>query len=139
MKNIILIIAVLWLTGCASTLRPISNATHGDILEAGIYQQTATPTPTISEAVTAVPTMAPAIEQQPQQTATPRPIPTAVPRIVTHIVQHGDTLSKIARHYNVTVDQIVRHNNITNPNLISVGQELVIRLTPQGNEGQGMG
>lgn len=137
MKNTILIIAVLWLTGCASTLRPISNATHGDILEADIYQQTATPIPT--ETATAVSTTASAIEQQPQQTATPRPIPTAVPRVVTHIVQHGDTLSKIARHYNVTVDQIVRHNNIVNPNFISVGQELVIRLTPQGNEGQGMG
>ena len=44
----------------------------------------------------------------------------------TYIVVKGDTLSKIAKRYNTTVDNLVRANNIKNKNIIHVGQELVI-------------
>ncbi len=46
------------------------------------------------------------------------------PRI--HIVRYGDTLTKIARWYGTTVWAICRANNIWNPNLIYVGQRLII-------------
>ena len=45
----------------------------------------------------------------------------------TYIVQKGDTLSKIAKKYNTTIDALVKANNISNPNLIKVGQELIIK------------
>lgn len=55
---------------------------------------------------------------------------------VTITVQAGDTLAELAYKYGTTVESIVRLNNIQNPNLIYVGQTLVIRTTEnsQGNE-----
>lgn len=43
-----------------------------------------------------------------------------------YYVKSGDTLSKIAKEYNTTVDAIVKANNIANPSLINVGQVLTI-------------
>lgn len=43
-----------------------------------------------------------------------------------YVVQAGDTLSSIAQKFGTTVEAIVRANNITNPNLIFVGQVLMI-------------
>lgn len=43
-----------------------------------------------------------------------------------YTVQRGDTLSSIARRFGVTVSEIVQANCICNPNLIFVGQRLVI-------------
>lgn len=45
---------------------------------------------------------------------------------ITYIVKYGDTLSNIAREYNTTVQSIAVENNIKNPNLIFVGQRLII-------------
>lgn len=45
---------------------------------------------------------------------------------IKHIVKSGDTLSQIAQWYGVTVQEIVDKNDIENPNLIYVGQELII-------------
>ncbi|MBN1658596.1 MAG: LysM peptidoglycan-binding domain-containing protein, partial [Anaerolineae bacterium] len=44
----------------------------------------------------------------------------------THIVKAGENLTQIARMYGVTVDAIVRANNLWNPNVIYVGQCLII-------------
>jgi len=46
---------------------------------------------------------------------------------VTYTVKAGDTLYAIAARYNTTVSKIVADNNISNPNLISIGQRLIIR------------
>lgn len=43
-----------------------------------------------------------------------------------YTVVKGDTLSKIAKKYNVTVKDLMERNNIDNPNKIWVGQMLVI-------------
>lgn len=48
------------------------------------------------------------------------------PSMTIYIVQRGDTLWKIAKRYNVTIDSIVRANNIANPDSIVPGQQLVI-------------
>jgi lipoprotein-anchoring transpeptidase ErfK/SrfK len=44
----------------------------------------------------------------------------------THIVEPGQELALIARQYGVDMEDIVVLNNITNPDLLFVGQELVI-------------
>ena len=44
----------------------------------------------------------------------------------THTVQTGDSLSKIAAQYGVTVISLVEANNIANVNLITVGQVLQV-------------
>ncbi|MFO7664235.1 MAG: LysM peptidoglycan-binding domain-containing protein [Chloroflexota bacterium] len=64
---------------------------------------------------------------------TPIPPPSPPPTgNITYVVQPGDTLSKIARQYGTTVQAIVQANNIPNPNLIYVGQVLVIPGTTGG-------
>ncbi|SHM20048.1 spore coat assembly protein SafA [Caldanaerovirga acetigignens] len=48
------------------------------------------------------------------------------PYMTIYIVQKGDTLWKIAKRYNVTLDAIIKANNIANPDLIYPGQKLII-------------
>ena len=45
---------------------------------------------------------------------------------IRYIVKRGDTLSRIARNYNVTVASLARTNNIKNINLIRIGQCILI-------------
>ena len=52
---------------------------------------------------------------------------------IIYTVQRGDTLSKIAREYNVTVAHIVELNDITNPNLIYPGEKLRITESDVAN------
>lgn len=63
-------------------------------------------------------------------TVTPAPV-TATPTDAAgaslyHVVQLGDTLGKIGGKYGVTVAAIVQANNIKNPDLLWVGQKLLI-------------
>lgn len=44
----------------------------------------------------------------------------------TYVVQAGDTLGAIAARFKTTVAALVKANNITNPNVIQVGQNLII-------------
>lgn len=55
------------------------------------------------------------------------PAPTSPPGgPVSYVVQPGDTLFRIAVRYRVTVLQLIQANGILDPNLIFVGQTLVI-------------
>ncbi|MBD7894306.1 C40 family peptidase [Limosilactobacillus sp. Sa3CUN2] len=44
----------------------------------------------------------------------------------TYVVKSGDTLSELAVHFNVTLNDLVSWNHIQNPNLIYVGQQLLV-------------
>lgn len=46
--------------------------------------------------------------------------------ITAYSVQQGDTIWKIAKRYNTTLDEIVEMNNIENVNMLSVGQKILI-------------
>lgn len=66
----------------------------------------------------------------------PKPIdpsPDEIKNVVYYTVKRGDTLSKIAELYGVTVEQIVELNNIQNPNLIYAGEELQITTSDKPN------
>ena len=52
------------------------------------------------------------------------PLPDEGPRTVT--VESGDSLGKIAKRFDRTVDQFMRANGISDPNLLRVGQVLVV-------------
>ena len=55
------------------------------------------------------------------------PAPTRAPaQNETYIVRAGDTLAQIAAQFGVSLQELMRANKLTNPNLISVGQQLVI-------------
>ena len=46
---------------------------------------------------------------------------------ITYVVKAGDTLSGIAKRYKTTYQRLAQVNNISNPNLIRVGQKIVIK------------
>ena len=52
--------------------------------------------------------------------------PSTRPSMLFYVVQPGDTLWKIARQYQITVDTLARVNQITNPDRIDSGQKLLI-------------
>ena len=43
-----------------------------------------------------------------------------------HMVKNGETLCTIAKQYGVTINSLISANEITNPDLIIIGQELLI-------------
>jgi LysM repeat protein len=57
-------------------------------------------------------------------TVPPTEPPTPAPLV--YVVKEGDTLSSIAQAYGVTVQEIVEANGLANPDVLNVGQELVI-------------
>lgn len=73
---------------------------------------------------TAIPTATPfAVEPSPTIVSASTP---AASRDVTYIVEPGDVLALVAERFEVTLEAIMERNGITNPELIFVGQELVI-------------
>ena len=46
--------------------------------------------------------------------------------MIIHVVKRGETLSDIARLFGVTISQIVETNELENPNVILIGQSLII-------------
>ncbi len=87
---------------------------------------TATPTPT--ETATPLPTETSTPTLEP--TATKKPSPTAAKSTPVanskYVVQSGDTLSKIAQRFGVSVQDLITANNILNPSVIFAGQTLTI-------------
>jgi nucleoid-associated protein YgaU len=60
-------------------------------------------------------------------TPTPAPTPVPEPTPTIYVVKKGDTMSKIANKFDVTVDQLLAANpQIKNPNKISIGDEVTI-------------
>lgn len=53
----------------------------------------------------------------------------------TYTVQAGDTLFSIAQSFGLTVDDLVAANGIVNPDILEVGQVLVIPVPGAGDDG----
>lgn len=63
------------------------------------------------------------------ETAEPSPTIPAAPTPQVYVVAKGDTMTKIAKKFNVTVAQIMEANpTIKDPNKISLGQEIIIPI-----------
>lgn len=80
-------------------------------------------------ATSAAPKRAPTSTTTPRSavvaSATPsRPTPAPAPLLYT--VRSGDTLSKIAQAFGVSLQDLIAANNITDANRIAVGQQLII-------------
>jgi LysM repeat protein len=68
---------------------------------------------------------------QPPRTQPPQPGPPPdANRPVTHTVQPGETLARIAQRYQVPIEQIAEQNAIADPDLIQAGDNLEIRPAP---------
>ncbi len=96
----------------------------------------ALPSPTVpatatlppAPSATAMPTEAPVVVQ-PAASQTPIVVQPANPQAAvstTYVVRYGDTLSAIASRFGVSTRALARANNIANPNIIVIGQVLMI-------------
>ena len=54
----------------------------------------------------------------------------------THVVQSGENLFRLSLRYGVTVGDLMRANGLTNPDYLSVGQQLVIPAQPGSLQSQ---
>lgn len=95
----------------------------------GVIRILGSPSPSRAATHTAPPTVAVAPTPTTPPPAAAPPSPTNPAGTVSgkrYVVQPGDTLVKIAEQFGVTVDAIVKANNLSNPDLLQVGQELII-------------
>jgi LysM repeat protein len=111
-------------------------------LPAATLPPTITPTPPAAtaapEQATAAPDQPTAAPTEPPPTAAPPdtptpPVPTATPAPDgerTHVVQAGENLYRIGLQYGLSWVAIAEYNGITDPNAITVGQELRIPPSP---------
>ena len=81
----------------------------------------ATPGPTATQAPPST-----VVTERPRFTPSPAPVVTAEPEPFVHVVERGESLTRIAEFYSVDVDDVIALNDIRNPNRIHVGQELLI-------------
>lgn len=65
-----------------------------------------------------------------QATAASRLVATAtpLPRPYLYVVRTGDNLTSIAQRFGVPLDELMRINRITDPDLLRVGQELIVPI-----------
>jgi LysM repeat protein len=69
-----------------------------------------------------------------EETASPDPTPVPEPTPTIYVVKKGDTMSKIANKFDLTVEQLLAANaSIKNPNKISIGDEITIPV-PEAEE-----
>lgn len=52
--------------------------------------------------------------------------PGVAPKVVTHVVRAGESISSIGRQYGVSPQALIQANGLSNPNRLSVGQVLII-------------
>jgi LysM repeat protein len=93
------------------------------------------PTPPPGEEPTEAPAESPPATPEatlpPDETPGPEPEPTAQPTPGgVHTVRAGETLTVIAAMYGVSMQAIIEANELVNPDLLQVGQQLVIPLPP---------
>lgn len=72
------------------------------------------------------PTVSGASQAAVDPTADPENPPEGESGPPVYTVQTGDTLGKISREYDVSIDDIMAANNMDDPNFLQVGQELLI-------------
>jgi cell wall-associated NlpC family hydrolase len=123
---------------CLSLVRvhPRRAPLHGLALSVGLAAalvSTLVGRPAVSPATESVPPVeigqpAPELEVQPI-TMLPSPDAQAAPNLTTYVVEPGDTLKSLADRFGVSVATIAAANRLSDPDMIRVGQELVLLPT----------
>ena len=120
MKKTVFAITAFLLAACASTPNIPATPTKNILVLPTLPQITATATVT-PNIITLTPT----------QTPTEVPTPTAIPTLSgTYTVKAGETLSEIAAKFGMPYWYLAEENNIADPNLIYIGQVLIIPAWP---------
>lgn len=101
----VVVVGSLLLQGCGTTRPPASEVKEPPMVM-----------PPVAE-----PVLPPVVEPPPKVVLPPVEVPTKV-----YTVQSGDSLSYIAKRFNVSTRDIVKMNKISNPNKIVVGTKLTL-------------
>lgn len=126
-SRLFILIIILLTAGCTRSAHTAPYINFSEINSASPQTPTSAPY--------RVPTRDPG---QPILTPTPnlpQPLPTLRTEEITHVVSRGETVKAIAQRYRVLPAQISQANNLTNPNLIHIGQRLIIpapQVSPTG-------
>ncbi|HEX5827142.1 MAG TPA: LysM peptidoglycan-binding domain-containing protein [Candidatus Limnocylindrales bacterium] len=71
-----------------------------------------------------------------EPTASPDPTPVPEPTPQVYVVKKGDTFSKIANRFDVTLEQLIAANpQIKDPDKIAIGDEVIIPVPEAGDDG----
>lgn len=123
--GVFLTVVLILLTACGEVVTPQPATATLPASTSMRWNSVATATATPTRRLTAtVPLLLPPL-------ATAAPTATATPAPIIHVVQQGETLQGIAFDYGVSVGALQTINNIDSPQLLQVGQELII---PTGEE-----
>ena len=121
--NALSLVAFLAIAAASSACQGISlgKASPTALGPAGVTPQ---PSPSATATAAAVATPSATASPSPAPTSTAAPSPTS--SLVTYTVKAGDTLSDIAAVYGTTVEAIARANSLADPNVLAIGQVLII-------------
>jgi LasA protease len=133
-KYTLLFLVLILTLSCRKSIPPLTNPTtvYDSITPNPIA--TGEPDPTITSFL-------PVVRNPDDVTiVSPTPdIPNVLPEIRNeeehYTVQVGDSLGSIADRYRITVEMLIQANQITNPDLLEVGQELIIPAPIPGETG----
>ena len=118
----------------SQTLRPtVESAATAPTTSIASPTSTQPPTKPPIPATTETATALPAATATSTPTVSPEPQPTATPTVgtITHTVQRGDNLTGLAKRYGTTIKAIVKANGLANPDVIYIGQKLIVPLPAQ--------
>ena len=74
-------------------------------------------------------------EAKPKASAASTPVPIqATPNALSHTVARGQTLTQIAKAYNIPMASLISINAIENPNQVKIGTQLMLRSTETQTE-----
>lgn len=122
------IVALLMISGCMRSQPEVIVITATFLPPTSVSAVANNPTPPSLPPISLSP-----VPNEPQSFPTPNPTRSDVRsnEPTEYIVQSGDTLSRIAATFNMSMDTILSANNLANPDLLSVGQVLVIPGAPE--------
>ncbi len=127
-----LMVVVMLITGCVQPApqsdlwRPAAGARNG-----GQTPQ-ATPTSSLPLSLYLPATREPGTPILTPTPDPPRLLPTMRVEDEQYIIQAGDTLGKVAQEYKVSLEFLIEANQIANPNIVDIGQVILIPApTPQ--------
>ena len=75
-------------------------------------------------------TSSPAVEFSPAPVETPKAEAVSKPEAPRHIVVKGETLTSIAKHYNIPLVELQKANRIEDGRKLQIGQTLLIPIQP---------
>lgn len=127
--SILLVSAVLMLTGCASpapqTVTPVFSTPPAQVTSA----------PTVDQPLLAFQLPATREPGAPYYTPTPdapRTLPTFRPDAEYYVVQYGDSLGYIASQYQIDLEMLIAANDLPNPDVLEIGQVITIPALQPG-------